>query len=582
MLASMAGVFAAGFLLIIFFIIIVSSMVSGLNDDKQVKIKEHSIIEISLQGEIKERTDKNPIDGFGLSGISVNRAVGLDDILKSLKEAKTDSKVDGIFLNLTGIQSGLATLEEIRNALLDFKTSNKFIYAYSEGYSQGAYYIASLANKIFLYPEGDIDFKGFHAELMFFKGTLDKLEVEPEIIRHGKFKSAIEPFILDKMSPENRQQTRVFMGSLWNQFISEISTSRKIDLAQVQSIADNLGARSAQAALDVKLVDQLAYYDEVVDELKSKTSISKNDKLNLVDLKKYARSFVATKDFSAKKIAVIYANGDIVSGRGDDDQLSSEKIGEAIRKARTDSTIKAIVLRVNSPGGSALASDVIWRETILAKKAKPLVVSMGDYAASGGYYISCSADKIVAEPTTITGSIGVFGLMFNAQKLFNNKLGITFDTVRTGNHANIGSTTYPMTADERAIIQEGVEKIYDTFITHVAQGRKMDKASVDSIGQGRVWSGTDAKRIGLVDEIGGIDKAISIASKLAGLDKFRTVSYPEQKDFIKQIFEDLGEDVKLKYGQQDFAAAYGYYKEFQSVLQTKGVQARLPFTLKIR
>ncbi|MBK6398771.1 MAG: signal peptide peptidase SppA [Bacteroidetes bacterium] len=582
MLASVAGFFIAGFLIIIFIITIVSSMIGGLKENDKVKISEHSVLQINLEGPIKERTPKNPIEDIGLTGISINKGLGLDDILKSIEAAKTDSKIDGLFINLNSLQTGIATVEEIRNALLDFKTSKKFIYAYSESYSQGEYYLASLADKIYLYPEGDIDFRGFRAELMFLKGTLEKLELQPEVIRHGKFKSAIEPFILDKMSPENREQTQKFISSLWNQFVKDIAESRKLSSEEVQKVADNLGARSGQDALDAKFVDQLAYYDEVLDDLKKKTNLDSDDKVKFVDLKKYSHSLPAIKEFSAKKIAVVYANGEIVSGKGSDDQMGSEKIAEAIRKARLDTTIKAIVLRVNSPGGSALASDVIWRETILAKKAKPLVVSMGDYAASGGYYIACAADKIVAQPTTITGSIGVFGLLFNAQKMFNNKLGITFDSVRTGKYANIGSTFYPMTTEERAIIQESVEKIYDTFITHVSEGRKMDKSAVDSVGQGRVWSGTDAKALGLVDEIGGLDAAIEIAAKLAKLDKHRTISLPEQKDFMKQIMEDFGEEAKISAVKNELGAAYTYYNEVESLVNMEGVQARLPFSITIR
>ena len=582
MLASVAGFFIAGFLIIIFIITIVSSMIGGLKENDKVKISEHSVLQINLEGPIKERTPKNPIEDIGLTGISINKGLGLDDILKSIEAAKTDSKIDGLFTNLNSLQTGIATVEEIRNALLDFKTSKKFIYAYSESYSQGEYYLASLADKIYLYPEGDIDFRGFRAELMFLKGTLEKLELQPEVIRHGKFKSAIEPFILDKMSPENREQTQKFISSLWNQFVKDIAESRKLSSEEVQKVADNLGARSGQDALDAKFVDQLTYYDEVLDDLKKKTNLDSDDKVKFVDLKKYSHSLPAIKEFSAKKIAVVYANGEIVSGKGSDDQMGSEKIAEAIRKARLDTTIKAIVLRVNSPGGSALASDVIWRETILAKKAKPLVVSMGDYAASGGYYIACAADKIVAQPTTITGSIGVFGLLFNAQKMFNNKLGITFDSVRTGKYANIGSTFYPMTTEERAIIQESVEKIYDTFITHVSEGRKMDKSAVDSVGQGRVWSGTDAKALGLVDEIGGLDAAIEIAAKLAKLDKHRTISLPEQKDFMKQIMEDFGEEAKISAVKNELGAAYTYYNEVESLVNMEGVQARLPFSITIR
>lgn len=582
MLASMAGFFLAGFLMILFLVFLISGIVGGLQDDGKVKISDHSVLQINLEGPIKERANKNPIEDIGFSGIVINRGLGLDDILKSIEEAKTDNRIDGLFLNINSLETGLATVEEIRNALLDFKTSKKFIYAYSESYSQGEYYLASLADKIYLYPEGDIDFKGFHAELMFFKGTLEKLEVEPEVIRHGKFKSAVEPFILDKMSPENREQTHAFISSMWNQFISDISVSRKLSVKDVQAVADNLGARTGQDALDAKFVDQLSYYDEVLDELKKKTGLNSDEKVKFVEIKKYAQALPAIKEYSAKKIAVIYANGDIVSGKGDEGQMGSDKIASAIRKARTDSTIKAIVLRVNSPGGSALASDVIWRETILAKKAKPLVVSMGDYAASGGYYISCAADKIVAQPTTITGSIGVFGLLVNAQKLFNNKLGITIDSVRTARYSNLGSTFYPLSTDERDIIQSSVEKIYDTFITHVSEGRKMTKAAVDSIGQGRVWSGNDAKALGLVDEIGGLDKAVEIASKMAKLDKYRTISLPEQKDFMKQLLEDFGEEAKVNAAKNELGEVYNYYKEVKTLVNSQGVQARLPFSLTIR
>lgn len=582
MLASIAGFFISGFLIIIFLITIISSMIGGMSENEKVKIKEHSVLQINLDGNIRERTSKNPIEDIGLSGISINKGIGLDDILRSIKEAKTDPKIDGLFINLNSLQAGIATVEEIRNAILDFKSSKKFIYAYSESYSQGEYYLASLADKVYLYPEGDIDFRGFRAELMFLKGTLEKLELQPEVIRHGKFKSAVEPFILDKMSPENRQQSQAFISSLWNQFVKDIAESRKLSVQEVQNVADNLGTRSGQEALDAKFVDQLSYYDEVLDELKKKTNLDSNEKVKFVDLKKYSQSLPAIKEFSAKKIAVVYATGEIVSGKGGEDQMGSDKIAEAIRKARLDTTIKAIVLRVNSPGGSALASDVIWRETILAKKAKPFVVSMGDYAASGGYYIACAADKIVAQPTTITGSIGVFGLLFNAQKMFNNKLGITFDSVRTGKHSTIGSVFFPMTTEERAIIQESVEKIYDTFITHVSEGRKMDKASVDSIGQGRVWSGTDAKTLGLVDEIGGLDAAIEIAAKLAKLDKHRTISLPEQKDFMKQLMEDLGEEAKISAFKNELGTAYSYYKEAEAVVNMQGVQARLPFSITIR
>ena len=578
MLASMAALFVSGFILFLFFMVLISSMAT----EKEVGVKDHSILEISLSTEIKERSSKNPLEGFSFADLSNEKSIGLNDILASINSAAGDPQIDGIYLNLRNASGSMATLEEIRNALLDFKKSKKFIYAYSEGYSQRAYYLASLADKIYLYPEGEVDFHGLNANLMFFKGTLEKLEIEPEIIRHGKFKSAVEPFMYDKMSPENKEQTKVFIGSLWNQYLTDIAASRGTSVEELQKTADNLSGRNGKLALESKLVDQLAYYDEVIDILKQKTGISENESLNFIDLKKYSKTITRTKDFLAPKIAIIYANGDIVSGKSDDDQMGSTTIAEAIRKARKDSTIKAIVLRVNSPGGSALASDVIWRETILARKAKPLVVSMGDYAASGGYYISCAANKIVAQPNTITGSIGVFGLLFNTQKMFNNKLGITFDTVKTARMAGLGDMNYPLTAEERAIMQESVEDIYGTFIQHVADGRKMLVSEVDSIGQGRVWSGTDAKQLGLVDELGGIDRAIEIAAQLAKLDKHREIEMPEQKEFFDKLFEDLNAEASTKTLKTQLGPLYNDYVRVKAALENQGVQARIPYSLDIR
>lgn len=582
MLASMTGFFLGAILLFFLMVAIISGLMMSVQGDKKVAVSDNSVLEINFEDPIKERTSNNPFEDLDFSNLKTDRSPGLDQILKSIAKAKADDRIKGLFLDLTMIQAGMATIEEIRHALLDFKKSQKFIYAYSESYSQGAYYLASLADKIYIYPQGDLDFKGIRVNLMFFKGTLEKLELKPEIIRHGKFKSAVEPFMYDKMSPENREQISTFINGIWNNVLDGISTSRNISKSALQQIADSLSARKPEDALRLNLVDKIAFYDEVLSDLKKKTGLEEKENVKLVSLKKYTNAFVKAEDFSAKKIAVIYANGDIVSGDGQDDQVGSKRIAASIRKARLDSTIKAIVLRVNSPGGSALASDVIWRETVLAQRAKPLIVSMGDYAASGGYYISCAADTIVARPNTITGSIGVFGLMFNAREMFKNKLGITFDGDKTGKYADLGDMSRPMSAEERAIIQEEVEKIYDTFITHVSEGRNISKAAVDSIGQGRVWTGTDAKRLGLVDVLGGLNDAIEIAAKKANLTTYRTIALPEQKEFFEQIMEDLNTEVSTSFTKQQLGESYIYYQKLNELVNEKGILAKLPISIEIK
>jgi protease-4 len=582
MLASMTGFFLGAILLFFLMLAIISGLMMSVQGDKKVAVSDNSVLEINFEDPIKERTSNNPFEDLDFSNLKTDRSPGLDQILKSIAKAKADDRIKGLFLDLTMIQAGMATIEEIRHSLLDFKKSQKFIYAYSESYSQGAYYLASLADKIYIYPQGDLDFKGIRVNLMFFKGTLEKLELKPEIIRHGKFKSAVEPFMYDKMSPENREQISTFINGIWNNVLDGISTSRNISKSTLQQIADSLSARKPEDALRLNLVDKIAFYDEVLSDLKKKTGLEEKENVKLVSLKKYTNAFVKAEDFSAKKIAVIYANGDIVSGDGQDDQVGSTRIAASIRKARLDSTIKAIVLRVNSPGGSALASDVIWRETVLAQRAKPLIVSMGDYAASGGYYISCAADTIVARPNTITGSIGVFGLMFNAQDMFKNKLGITFDGDKTGKYADLGDMSRPMSDEERAIIQEEVEKIYDTFITHVSEGRNISKAAVDSIGQGRVWTGTDAKRLGLVDVLGGLNDAIEIAAKKANLTTYRTIALPEQKEFFEQIMEDLNTEVSTSFTKQQLGESYIYYQKLNELVNEKGILAKLPISIEIK
>jgi len=419
---------------------------------------------------------------------------------------------------------------------------------------------------------------------MFFKGLLEKLDVEPQIIRHGKFKSAVEPFILDKMSEPSKEQTRTYVTSIWNHMLDGISLSRKVSTVELTAIADNHKIQKPEDAVDNKLVDKLLYKDQLIDELKNRVGAKNAKDISLMKLSKYMDAPSSEKGDGQPKdrIAVIYAQGDIVSGEGDEESIGSERISKAIRKARTDDKVKAIVFRVNSPGGSALASDVIWREIELAKKVKPVVVSMGDLAASGGYYISCAATKIFASPNTLTGSIGVFDIVPNMQKFFNNNLGITFDEVKTNPYSDYIPTMRPMTEAEKNFLTADIENIYSTFLNHVSEGRKMPVASVDSIGQGRVWSGIDAKRIGLIDEFGGLQAAVDEAAKLAKVEKYRIVKLPEQKDAMTQIIEALSGDQSAKVLKKEMGTVYPYLRYLQTMSHMEGVQALMPFEITIR
>ena len=408
---------------------ILASVIAFAKKTDKSEILSNSVLQIKLNQQINDRADNSPFATF-----QNKKTIGLNEILNSIKAAKTDNKIKGIYLDLSEVNAGIASVEEIRNTLLDFKNSKKFIISYSESYTQKAYYLASVADDIIINPEGLLEFKGVSANVMFFKGALQKLEIEPEVIRHGKFKSAVEPFILDKMSEANKEQTKEFIGSIWSSILKGVSESRKISVDNLNFIADSLKMANSESALKYKMVDHIMFKDEVFAKINELLKAKKDDKINFVSLGKYSKSpkvISFGSSSSADKIAVIYASGDIVSGDGGDDAIGSENFSSAIRDARLDKKVKAIVLRINSPGGSALASEIIWREIVLAKKEKPVVVSMGNLAASGGYYIACPADKIIASPNTITGSIGVFGILFNTKKLMNNKLGITFDGVKT-------------------------------------------------------------------------------------------------------------------------------------------------------
>ena len=582
MLASMTGYL----LLWIIMGIIMFSMIASIavfTKKTTVTIDDKTVLTLKLDEPIPDRTSKNPFGDFDFSIMQVKKQQGLDNIIKAIEKAADDKKIKGIFLDLSDIPAGIATLEEIRNALLEFKKSEKFIYAYSENYSQRAYYLASVADNIFLNPQGSLTFKGLAAELMFFKGTLEKLDIEAQIIRHGKFKSAVEPFMLDKASEANREQYQKLLDGIWKHMLEGIATERKLTSEQLTLIADSLKIEMPEDAIKYKLVDKLVYRDELIDELKTKLGIDKEKDISAVTVAKYLKTSDGKTKITPgkKKIAVVYAIGTIGPGEGDEKTIGSDRISKAIRDARTDSSVRAIVLRINSPGGSALASEVIWREVTLAQKTKPVVVSMGNLAASGGYYIACGASKIYAQPNTLTGSIGVFGVVPNLEKFFKNKLGITFDVVKTNKYSDYITASRAMQPYETKVLTNQVENIYQVFIGHVAEGRKMTKEQVDSIGQGRVWCGTDAKRIGLVDELGGLDKAIEAAAGLAGVEKYKIVTYPKFKDPFTQIFEQIMDDTKTSKIQEALGDDYVYYEYLQNARSLQGVQARLPFEVVI-
>ncbi len=546
-----------------------------LDDGEQERggVEANTILHIQLQQSINERSAENPFEGLEEYGFETT--IGLNTILESIEKAAKDPNISGIYLDLNDINAGLSTIEEIRNALIQFKKSNKFIYSYSEFYSQKAYYLSSVSDSIFLNPSGLLELKGLSTQYMFFKNAFEKLDIKPEVIRVGTFKSAVEPYISDRMSDSNKLQVSIYLQSLFDHMMKNIAEQRKMNIDSVRAIAMQLKVRNASEAVSYKLADALIYKDELLNKLAKASDQSTINDLNLISLDKYRKSAKVDVSISKNKIAVIYAAGEINSGTADENSIGSETLSKAIRKARLDESIKAIVLRVNSPGGSALASDVIWREVILAKKAKPFIVSMGDVAASGGYLISCAADTIVAQPTTITGSIGVFGILFNAENFFKNKLGITFDQVKIGEYADLGNYTKALSPSEKAIIQNEVNRIYSDFTNKVAEGRKMDINAVLTIAGGRVYTGADAKKIGLVDVLGTKEDAITIAAKKAKISDYKIVSYPEIANPFQKFMSKLSEDVKIYFMPEEYKSLLPYAKTFEQIKNNSGLQSRM-------
>ena len=573
---------AAGLMLGVFSIIIIFSIVAASGDSKEVQLDEPHVLRLELNGEIQDRVEEMPFDLSEITGQDIN-ILGLNDMLANIKKAKTDENIKGIYIEIGMISAGFATREEIRNALLDFKESGKFITTYSEIYTQGSYYLASVADYICMYPEGGMELRGLNSTIPFFTNALKKMGIEPQVIRHGKFKSAVEPFMLTEMSDENREQIETYMGSIWEHFLKNVASDRELTKDRLNEIAENLEIQNTEDAVRLGLVDSLFYRDQFQNHLANLMEQENYDDINFVSLKKYnkVKNENARDKFKKEKVAVIYAQGEIMPGEGSETVIGSERISKAIRKARKDEKVKAIVLRVNSPGGSALASDVIWREMKLANEEKPVVVSMGDVAASGGYYIACASDKIYASPNTITGSIGVFGLLMSFEELYTDKIGLTFDQVKTNKFADLGSVNRPLTQEEYDIIQKGVVDIYNTFTSKVAEGRDMSQENVDDIGQGRVWSGTNAMDINLIDEYGGLQAAVAGAAELAELEDYRIYELPEQKDPFQELLEQLEEDMQTSWMKHQLGDQYKYYKTIQDIKHLKGVQARMPYQFVI-
>lgn len=583
-LAAFIGTLIA--LVINFFIKVgvVSSMISNLSKsdtETSATVKPNSVLYMKLDYAIPDRTADNPFGGINFTTMESQDMTGMNEILRNIEHAKTDANVKGIYLELSSIPTSTATLQEVRDKLAEFKDSGKFVVVYGESLSQSAYYVASVADKIFLNPEGMLDLHGMASQVMFYKHLLDKLDIEMQIVRgpNNRFKSAVEPYFLDKMSEANREQMDKLLGSVWGQILADISHSRNISVEQLNLIADKLETIfSADKALEYGLVDNLYYKDQVLEELKGLTGSNKD--INAVTNAKYAKSY-KDKNASKNEVAIIYASGQIYDGKGQEGNIYSEDLSKVIRKAREDDNVKAVVLRVNSPGGSAVASAIIGRELDLTKAVKPVIVSMGNYAASGGYWISANADYIFADATTLTGSIGVFGTFPNMQGFLNDKVGLTFDVAKTNENADFGSVTQPLTEFQYSKLQENVVQTYDHFTKRVAEGRGLTQTYVDSIGQGRVWAGVDAIGLGLVDQLGDMEDAIAYAAQKAGIaDDYKVVELPKQKDFLTRLTESMNGNDKLDAAmRQQLGGYYDYWKGIENLQKNTGIQARIPFDM---
>lgn len=582
---SFFKIFIASLLALIVFSILGVMVIIGLaasasSSDKPL-IGSDAVLVLDLSKPYKETVQENPFASFTTD--EDFETPSLFDMVRLIEFAKKDANVKGIYILAGTNVNGFAASEEIRKALLDFRKSKKFVVAYGETITQKGYAVANVAQKIFVHPQGGLEWAGFSSNLLFLKGMLDKLEIKPQIFYAGKFKSATEPLRETQMTDANRLQTSVWLGDLYNQFLYQTAAARNLDTALIRSLAVQGKIQTAADAVTYKLIDGLKYDDQVKNEITGRLNLAVNSKINFIYFGEYAKSVTLNESSASEKIAIIYASGDIISGTGSDEQVASDDYKELIRKARLDKSVKAIVLRVNSPGGSALASDVIWREVSLAKKEKPVVVSMGDVAASGGYYIACNANKVFANASTITGSIGVFSIVPNIESFLKNKIGITTDRVRTGPFADMGSMDRALTAPEKMFFQASTDTIYNTFKSRVSEGRKRNMEYVDSIAQGRVWTGTRGLSVGLVDEIGTLSDAVKAAASMAKITTYRLKEYPEKKNILEQLLNNYKRTVSLRLIESELGAdQLLLLQQVKKVKAMVGVpQAKLPYTISV-
>jgi len=577
-----ASILGGGILIFLIFILFAS--IASMSSP-ELEIQENTVLRIDMNTRFVDRAQNNPFESYDPFSGQIESAVGLDDIISALNAAKEDPKIKGVYLDGGIPMAGNATLKDVREALIDFKSSGKFVYGYSEILTQKGLYLASVADTFMLNPEGIIEFSGLSASVTYYREALDNIGLKPVVLRAtgNKFKSAVEPFLSDSMSAPNRMQLTELLSSIWGQYLNELSASTDISPVELNKIADDL-LTDPKLALEKGLIHGLAYQDQVHEMLTKGADVSSISSVNFISPAKYAKGLDlnGSKEYNENRVAVIYAQGEIQGGEGSEYVIGSERIARAIREARKNDKVKAIVLRVNSPGGSALASEIIWREMDLARQEKPVIASMGDVAASGGYYISCFADTILAQENTVTGSIGAFGLFFTAEELMHDKLGINIETVKTNKHSDIGTIDRDLSPSERAILIRQVDNIYGTFKQRVAEGRNMDIARVDSLGQGRVYSGAKALELGLVDLMGGLDEAVLIAADKAGIsDSYSVVSYPEMEDPLQALIKDFSES----FGQTTIEKELGQYAYYLELIKNaesrQGFQTRLEFDLQI-
>ncbi|WP_158851182.1 signal peptide peptidase SppA [Algibacter sp. L1A34] len=569
---------------VLFFLgIVLLGAVLGSGGNDVVQVRDNSILELKLDFPIKDYAGKTEFAEYPF--LNEDKKNGLFNIIDAINFAATDDKIKGISIDNNFIDAGISQTKALRNALLKFKESGKFIVAYADVYTQKDYYLSSVADTIYINPVGMMEFKGLSSEQLYFKDFQEKSGVKMEVVRFGKYKSAVEPFLENEMSDNNREQITVYLNSLWNEMKQDISKSRMIDEIRLNIIADSLLARNATLAMSSKMVDKIAYHDEYVNGLRYAVGVENDKKLKTISIYDYAIHTASKLKLKTNKnrIAVIYAEGEIIYGEGDENNIGQGTMNASLKKAREDDKVKAVVLRINSPGGSALASELIWREIELTKKVKPVIVSMGNLAASGGYYIACNADKIIAEPTTITGSIGVFGMLPNG-KVLADRMGINAEQVVTNKNAVTFSFFEPMSEDQHAFIKEGIIDIYELFTKRVADGRDMNQDDVKAIAQGRVWTGNDALENGLVDELGGLDLALKYAAEAAGIEDYKINEFPIFKKDLDKMLQEFGlvkaKETILK--DELGEVQYNIYKEVKTLTQRKGIQLLFPYSLDVK